>query len=93
MSVNAVILELSQQIAHLQSQYEALVAENRQLKTLTTTTKVKRNSKSPSSQKANVYFEKSINALKEKKVAELEDKYCDELSFIRERYPRWKPKI
>ncbi|WP_028298730.1 hypothetical protein [Olivibacter sitiensis] len=92
MSANAVIVELSKQIAHLQSQYDALLIENQKLQTLTTA-KVNRKSQSQLPKKANVHFDKSVHVLKEKRLMELSQQYRDELEFIRARYPRWNPDI
>lgn len=92
MSINPVILELSQQITHLQSEYESLVAENKKIKQdlqvkIASITKINR--QSTSSQ----YLIRSIEVLKEKRLSDLEKKYNVELEFIRSRYPRWKPNI
>lgn len=92
MSANPVILELSQQIAHLQSEYESLIAENQQLKK-TSQIKVKRIIQRKAVNVSNHHFIKSVEAIKEKRLLDLEKKYSVELEFIRSRYPRWKPNI
>lgn len=92
MSVNPVILELSQQIAHLQSEYESLIAENQQLKK-TSQIKLNRIIQRNDGKVPNEHFLKSVEALKEKRLLDLEKKYSVELEFIRSRYPRWKPNL
>lgn len=92
MSVNAVILELSQQIAYLQSQYDALATENQRLKS-EAETKVKRKNQSRNSKKANPFFLKAVTAIKEQRLKDFENKKSEDLKIIRSRYPRWKPKV
>lgn len=92
MSINNVILELSQQISHLKSQYDALEVENKKLRS-SANTKINRNIRSKNSNSPNIHFLKSVEAIKEKRLKELESKYSEDLVFIRKRYPRWRPNI
>jgi hypothetical protein len=92
MSINPVILELSQQIAHLQSEYESLVAENKKIKQ-DSQVKVERTLRKKDQKPSNQHFLKSVEVLKEKRLSDLERKYKVDLEFIRSRYPRWKPNI
>lgn len=92
MSINPVILELSQQIAHLQAEYQSLITENQQLKTKSQT-KVKRIIQNKDAKGVNPHFLKSVEVLKEKRLLEFEKTYSGELAFIRSRYPRWKPNL
>lgn len=92
MSVNAVILELSQQIAYLQSQCDALSTENQSLKS-EAKTKVNRKNRSRNSKQANSFFLKAEMAIKQQRLKEFEKKYNDDLTIIRSRYPRWNPEV
>jgi len=92
MSINPVILELSQQIAHLQSEYESLITENQNLKK-ESQVKIERIIKKRDKKPSNQHFLKSVEVIKEKRLFDLEKKYSVELEFIRARYPRWKPNI
>lgn len=92
MSVNTVILELSQQIAYLQSQYDILAVENQRLKS-ESEIKVNRKTRSRNSKKANPFLLKAVTAIKEQRLKDLESKYSDDLKIIRSRYPRWNPEV
>lgn len=85
-------MELSKQIAYLQSEYDTIAAENQNLKS-EALTKIERKSRSQKFQKPNIHFLKSVQAIKEKQLKELEKQYSEDLKFIRERYPRWKPNL
>lgn len=89
MSLDPTILELANQIAYLQSQNAVLEQENKILKDTFIAKAQHKQAKS----EHNIYLENAIDKLKQKRLDELEIKYADELTFIRKRYPRWKPNI
>ncbi len=93
MSLNATILELSKQITYLQTQYDELMDENQQIKAEIQKTKIKRKNENRKSESLNLHFQKSVEALRQKRLKEFEQEFQDDLSIIRKRYPRWKPTL
>lgn len=84
MSNNALIIELSKQIALLQEENERLLAEKKQSE--------KKKIPPAGAGRGQKAFARWAAALYDERYSELCEKYRDDIKAIQNRFPRWQPK-
>ncbi|MEL7585311.1 MAG: hypothetical protein AAGU19_01270 [Prolixibacteraceae bacterium] len=87
MSLNIAIIELSKQVASLQSELELLRREKEAYRKQ----EVLKRPKSKSLSGTKIKLLKCIRKMEQEHYDMLCQKYKDEIEFIRKRYPDWRP--